>query len=372
MVGSSAETAHIRDRPGQNGGPDGARVVVIIPAWKAVATIGRAVSSALGQTELCHVVVIDDCSPDETIAAARAADDGSGRLTVLSQPVNGGPAAARNRGIAASTAPWIALLDADDIMEPGRIAGLLGLATGEAAGETTWETAPQETQQKAHQETPQDSTQKTAWDMVADDLYKVHESAVDGPRQRLLEQDDFAPHSLDFQSFVLGNIHGSRGSRGELGFLKPLMRRAFLEDSDIRYKETMRLGEDYDLYARALAKGARFRVVNPLGYVAVERAGSLSGRHGAADIGGIVAADRALLGRNGLAPADRQAVRRHLSQVSKEWAWLRLIDAVKARAPLQALACFAAPPPVIGALLARLGEQVVVRSRRRLFGGDGA
>ena len=317
------------------------RVAVIIPAWKAATTVERAVASALTQTEPCHVVVIDDCSPDETAAAAKAADDGSGRLTVLSQVRNGGPATARNRGIAASIAPWIALLDADDMMEPDRISDLLKVAEPDGA---------------------------PLWDLVADDIYRVREGALGGPRQRLITETDFAPYTLGFEAFVLGNIHGSRGQRGELGFLKPLIRRTFLEGAGLTYDESMRLGEDYDLYARALARGARFRIVNPLGYLAITREGSLSDCHGAADLGGIVAADKALLAEGGLDLAEQRAVRRHLAQVHREWAWVRLIDAVKARSPREALRCFAGPPGIALSLVGRLAEQLMIRARRRLSG----
>ncbi|MEO0761225.1 MAG: glycosyltransferase family 2 protein [Pseudomonadota bacterium] len=310
------------------------QVVVVIPAWRAEATVGRAVRSALGQSVPVAVVVVDDASPDATADAARAADDASGRLTVLRQARNAGPAAARNRAIRESTAPWIALLDADDWMEPGRIEGLLAASEG--------------------------------WDMVADDLWRSVETAPEAITGRLLAASDFAPYSFDAAGFVTANLHGAHGTRGEAGFLKPLMRRAFLDGAGLAYDEGMRLGEDYDLYTRALARGARFRVVNPLGYVAVERAGSLSGRHGAAELAGLVAADRAILAGETLDAPARAAVGRHLAGVRRELAWLRLIDAVKARAPGKALASFAGPPDVAATLVARLAEQVWLRGRRRL------
>lgn len=315
-------------------------VAVIIPAWRATGTIARAVASALSQTTPCEVIVVDDCSPDETAEVARAADDGRGLLKVLRQDRNQGPAAARNRAIAASSAPWIALLDADDVMEPGRIAGLLAMAG------------------------PEDNPD---WDLVADDLLRVIEGALDGPRSRLISEEDFAPYRLDFEGFVLGNIHGSRGARGELGFLKPMMRREFLVRHGITYDETMRLGEDYDLYARALARGARFRVTPPRGYLAVAREGSLSARHRAVDLGGIVAADQALLADETLSGREEQAVRRHLAQIHREWAWMRLIDAVKARSLLRAFGCFFGPPGTAMSLVWRLSEQVVIRTSRQIF-----
>ncbi len=327
---------------GTSGAP---RVAVIIPAWRATATIGRAVASALTQTEPCHVVVVDDASPDETAATARAAEDQieyrTGFLTVLTQEKNAGPAAARNRAIAASEAPWIALLDADDVMEPERIASLLALA---------------------------EADDQTRWDMVADDLFRVVENNLDGPRKRLISEMDFTPYKLDFNAFILGNVHGSRGNRGEFGFIKPLIRRSFLEEFQLTYNESMRLGEDYDLYARALDHGANLLITNPLGYLAVQRPDSLSAKHGAKDLGGIVEADLALIADRKHDPAAISALKRHLDQVRKEWFWVRLIDAVKARSPLAIARCFSGPPGVSLSLLARLIEQLGIRGRRLLFG----
>lgn len=321
-------------------------VAVIVPAWNAAGTVARAVRAALTQTVPCAVFLIDDDSTDDTVGRARAAAEALGpaaeRLTILHQPQNMGPAAARNAGIeAARSADWIALLDADDFMAGDRIAKLLALA--EASGA----------------------------DLVADDIFRVLEGAERGPRRRLMSERDFTPHDLDFEAFVIGNLHGARGSRGELGFLKPLMRRAFLDRHGLRYDPSVRLGEDYELYARALARGARMHVANPLGYHAVERAGSLSGAHGAADLAALVAADRRLLADPALGDRERRALRRHLGPIRREAAWLRLIEAVKERSIGKALTSFAGPPDVALSLLARLAEQAKLRARRRIFGGGG-
>lgn len=326
--------------PVQDGVPSAVpRIAVVMPAWCAAETIARAVRSTLTQTEPCALILVDDASTDDTIerAEATAADLGAeARLTVVRQSQNGGPAAARNAGIDAARADWIALLDADDVMDPGRIAGLL------AAAETS------------------------NADLLADDLYRVVEGALDGPRQRLVADSDFGPYDIDFETFVLGNLHGARGHRGELGFLKPLMRKSFLDDHGLRYDPAVRLGEDYELYARALARGARMRVVNPLGYFAVERTRSLSDSHGAADLEALAAADRRLLADRTLSAPARRAVARHLGPLRREAAWLRLIEAVKARALTYALAAFWGPPDVPAYLFARLGEQAWLRARRRL------
>ena len=86
-------------------------VSVVIPAYNAAEWISEAIQSALDQTyPPLEVIVVDDGSRDDTwLIASRFAP----RARVLRKR-NGGPAAARNLGIASATGEWIALLDADD------------------------------------------------------------------------------------------------------------------------------------------------------------------------------------------------------------------------------------------------------------------
>src|ERR1700760_1348859 len=104
-------------------------VSVIVPAYNAQTFIRESIQSALQQSyPLIEVVVVDDCSSDETAlvhAQIAAADP---RVRVLRNATNVGPAAARNRGIAEAKGAWIALLDADDAFEAARIKKLLGAA----------------------------------------------------------------------------------------------------------------------------------------------------------------------------------------------------------------------------------------------------
>jgi glycosyltransferase involved in cell wall biosynthesis len=64
-------------------------------------------------------ILVDDCSPDERVApelAAQAARDP--RIRVVSRTENGGIVAASNDGVDAANAPFIALLDHDDLLTP--------------------------------------------------------------------------------------------------------------------------------------------------------------------------------------------------------------------------------------------------------------
>src|SRR6476469_5199531 len=99
-------------------------VSVVIPAFDAERFLGEAIESVLAQTYApVETIVVDDGSSDGTVAVASAYAE----VTVVEQP-NGGPAAARNRGFAASRGELIAFHDSDDAMTPDKLevqAGLL-------------------------------------------------------------------------------------------------------------------------------------------------------------------------------------------------------------------------------------------------------
>jgi glycosyltransferase involved in cell wall biosynthesis len=82
--------------------------------------VAEAISSVLGQDlDELEVVVVDDGSTDDSRAVAEAVVDP--RVRVLAQPP-AGAAAARNLGVAAGRAPYLAFLDADDRWTPGKLA----------------------------------------------------------------------------------------------------------------------------------------------------------------------------------------------------------------------------------------------------------
>jgi glycosyltransferase involved in cell wall biosynthesis len=92
------------------------RVSIVIPARDAEAMIGRTVAAVRAQ-ELdgdFEVVVVDDGSSDAT---ARVAEGAGARVVSNRTPL--GPADARNAGVAATTAPLLAFIDADCIPAPG-------------------------------------------------------------------------------------------------------------------------------------------------------------------------------------------------------------------------------------------------------------
>jgi hypothetical protein len=97
-------------------------VSVIIPAYNAAATIERALDSVRAQSGVgVEVIVIDDCSADDTIDVVKNAIRPDENIRLLRMPGNGGASAARNAGIREARGRYLAFLDADDVWLPGKL-----------------------------------------------------------------------------------------------------------------------------------------------------------------------------------------------------------------------------------------------------------
>ena len=101
----------------------------VICAYDYGAYVEAAVRSALEQEGLpggagaLEAIVVDDGSTDETPAVLASFGDA---ITVLTQR-NEGPAVATNRAIARARGRYVALLDADDVWLPDKLARQLAL-----------------------------------------------------------------------------------------------------------------------------------------------------------------------------------------------------------------------------------------------------
>jgi GT2 family glycosyltransferase len=91
---------------------------VVMPAFDADATIDEAFESVEAQTfSAWEMAVVDDGSTDATLHKARRFAARDSRVRVISQN-NRGAGFARARAVAATRAPYILQLDADDVLEP--------------------------------------------------------------------------------------------------------------------------------------------------------------------------------------------------------------------------------------------------------------
>ncbi|MBO1076772.1 glycosyltransferase family 2 protein [Roseomonas marmotae] len=102
-----------------------------------------------------ELILVDDASHDSaTIAACQELRESDPRVVLERLPENGGPASARNHGIALARGEWIGFLDADDLWAPDRMAeaeavlaeypdaAWIGGAHGFMTGDGPWQAAP--------------------------------------------------------------------------------------------------------------------------------------------------------------------------------------------------------------------------------------
>ncbi len=90
-------------------------VSIIITSYNKSATIRRAINSAINQTyKNCEVIVVDDCSTDNSHDIYREFAD---KIKLISTPNNCGVTYAREEGIQAARGKYLTFLDADDYLD---------------------------------------------------------------------------------------------------------------------------------------------------------------------------------------------------------------------------------------------------------------
>jgi succinoglycan biosynthesis protein ExoO len=209
---------------------------VIIPAYNVSGIVGRAIRSAAAQTlPPLEILVIDDCSTDNTVEVVRALGREIPSLRLLSTPANGGPSAARNVGLREAKADWIALLDSDDAWKPGRLKRLSEVASATSADFV--------------------ADNLVMWDPVAEAQFKpAHFELPDAQKQITLLDLFRADNNFNF-------------SKATFSIMKPICRRKFLADHKLKYNESMKVGEDFVLFAESLFNGAKIILIGEAYYI---------------------------------------------------------------------------------------------------------
>jgi glycosyltransferase involved in cell wall biosynthesis len=180
------------------------------------------VRSALQETGVTiEVIIVDDCSADKTVSIARALHREDNRVRVVARGTNGGVSMARNDGLAIARGNWVTPLDADDSFEHGRLAAMLAEAERHGA------------------------------DMLADNV-----NQCDGNLywHGLMFSGDYAVGGeISLDDFLDSSAPGSVS----LGYMKPMIRSAFLADHGLKYPNDIKCSEDWYLYFACLLNGAR-------------------------------------------------------------------------------------------------------------------
>ncbi|MFW2161466.1 glycosyltransferase family 2 protein [Acinetobacter beijerinckii] len=93
-------------------------VSIIMPAYNASATISDSIESVLSQSyKQFELIVIDDCSLDNTKEIVERYVALDQRIKLISKDKNEGVAYARNNGIDHATGNYVAFLDSDDMWD---------------------------------------------------------------------------------------------------------------------------------------------------------------------------------------------------------------------------------------------------------------
>ena len=90
-------------------------ISVVIPAYNAEKTLAKAVESVFAQTyQNFELIIINDCSLDNTLALAGQYAQQDIRVRVFENAQNSGVSITRRKGVDAANGEWIAFLDSDD------------------------------------------------------------------------------------------------------------------------------------------------------------------------------------------------------------------------------------------------------------------
>ncbi|HEY3916646.1 MAG TPA: glycosyltransferase [Stellaceae bacterium] len=277
----------------------GADVSIVMANYNGARYLTAAIQSVVRQTFVSwELVIVDDASTDDSLATAHRAAGDDSRIRIVTQSKNQGPAAARNRALDLARGRWIAIFDSDDIMLPRRLEFLLESARANTA------------------------------DIVADNLLLFSERSR--PRPFLPARSIHQARWIGLDEFIASNCLYSR--LPPLGYLKPLIRADIVRDRELRYDETLRIGEDYNFLARLMAGGCRLRL-EPAGlYLYRKHESSVSHRLRAADIIGLIAAERRFAQEvERLRPASTGVLKRRRRTLGSLLAYDEVIAALKRR-----------------------------------------
>lgn len=98
------------------------KVSVITPSYNSEKYIAKTIESVQSQTyQNWEMIIVDDCSTDNTCEIVEHLSDSDPRIKLLRQEKNAGAGAARTRSMRASSGRFIAYLDADDIWKPEKL-----------------------------------------------------------------------------------------------------------------------------------------------------------------------------------------------------------------------------------------------------------
>ena len=265
--------------------PEAPQMSIVVAAYNAQPYLARAIESVLVQTAArVELVVVDDGSLDNT---ARVGDQYADRLVWIAQN-NRGASAARNAAIGQSRAPVIAVLDADDWLEPDYAVRVLEAFEADSA-----------------------------LDVVFCNTTYRGDNARSGSTTF---QNKPPPDTLTLRSALSPNTSFC---------VAGAYRRRVIDLVGRGYSESLEAAEDLDFFLRALLRGAKFRFLPQPLYNYLLRPGSLT--HSGQKLARCtVAALEHIKADFDLDPEQSDAIDESIAYYRRDWARAAMSDALAA------------------------------------------
>jgi succinoglycan biosynthesis protein ExoO len=308
-------------------------VSFIVAAHNVERYVATAIRSALAQTvPEIEVIVVDDGSRDATAQIVEEIAREDFRVVLVRRKTAGGPAVARNLAIHHACGEWLAVLDSDDFIEAERTQRLLALA------------------------------RCTSSDLVADNLLRFEDGT-----ERILScflPIGPAPFAVNVDAIEYLDTNIMFGTRPPLGYLKPMISAEFLSRYGLRYDESLRIGEDFQLCAEALLAGARYVVFSEPLYRYRVRTDSVSRSLSTQDLDRLAVAVAGLRERVPRGSHLSEALHRYARGLERAHTFMRLVAATKDHKWSEAAGILRRPE--MWALVGRFGCEAIVKRADRL------
>ncbi len=203
-------------------------VSIVVPAYNASRYLKKNVESLLQQTMTeFELIYVDDGSKDDTLKVLREYQKKDDRIQIISQD-NHGAAHARNTGMQAASGKYVLILDADDFFDTK----MLEKTTAEA--------------------------EKNRLDILIFDCYMYNEQTEEITRGDMAVAYSLLPEKEVFSAEdVPDTIFQTTGTI----VWNKLYRRDFLREHDIRFREDIRVIDDYYMEIISLAEAQRIGVL---------------------------------------------------------------------------------------------------------------
>ena len=97
-------------------------VSIIMPSYNCGRFVEETIRSVQAQTyQNWEIILVDDCSKDDTIQRMSAMRESDPRIHVYQNSSNSGAAVSRNAALREARGRWIAFLDSDDLWKPEKL-----------------------------------------------------------------------------------------------------------------------------------------------------------------------------------------------------------------------------------------------------------